>query len=190
MAFEIEAKYRLPDQGQALRLILAELGAEALPGCVVADTYLRHPSRDFAETGEAFRIRREGDHNALTYKGPKKSTSGIKTRTEIEIGLSSGDQVFAESRAMFKAMGFREVLTIEKFREPFSLNYNHRKVTVVLDEAGALGHFAEVELIVVDETDQTAAETFIKAMAKRLGLIDYEPRSYLRMWLEHAERGK
>jgi adenylate cyclase class 2 len=186
MAFEIESKYRLADQGAALRLELSRLGATSTAGFVVADTYLSHPSKNFGATGEAFRIRREGSHNLLTYKGPKMAAVGVKTRTEIEIGLTEGSASFDDAKSMFTAMGFAEVLTVEKFREPFKLVFQGQEMTVVLDNAGELGYFAEVELVIEDPSEVAQAEQRIKALAAELGLTRYEPKSYLRMWIERA----
>lgn len=186
MAFEIESKYRLADQGEVLRLELARLGAISAAGFVVADTYLSHPSRDFSATGEAFRIRREGRCNLMTYKGPKMAAVGVKTRTEIEIGLTEGSASFDDAKSMFIAMGFTEVLTVKKFRTPFKLDYQGWEIAVVLDDAGELGYFAEVETVIEDPSEVEVAEVRIKALAAELGLTQYEPKSYLRMWLERA----
>ena len=53
MSFEIESKFRLADEGQALQTRLEAPGATAAAGCIVSDTYLRHASRDVAVTREA-----------------------------------------------------------------------------------------------------------------------------------------
>lgn len=187
MAIEVEAKYRLNDGADGLRQRLLEKKATARLGFVVADTYLRHPARDFAHTGEAFRIRREADRTCLTYKGPKQKAEGVKTREEIEFGLEAGDTVYTQALAMFTAMGFSEVLTVEKFREPFEIRFGSTDVTVVIDNAGELGFFAEIELVLEDRTDPATAESNIRTIAAELGLTDYEPKSYLRLWLERLK---
>ena len=185
MSIEVESKYRLTDSGQLLRERLDLLGAKGAGCKLIADTYLRHPARDFAQTGEAFRIRREGDTTCLTYKGPKTKADGVKTREEIEIALADAEDVYDQAVAMFTALGFTEVLTIEKFRESFEIVWNDRTVKVLLDDAHELGIFAEVELVLEDGVDPATAEATIKSIATELGLTQYEPRSYLRMWLEH-----
>ena len=189
MSFEIESKFRLADEGQALLERLTALGAVGEAGFIVSDTYLRHPARDFAVTGEAFRIRREGGRNHLTYKGPKSKAEGVKSRAEIEFEIAEGDAIFEQARAMMTALGFSAVLTVEKYRTPFQLHYEGQAVTVVLDNAHELGHFAEVELVVASPADQPRAETVIKAVAATLWLTEYEPRSYLKMWLERLTGG-
>ena len=57
---------------------------------------------------------------------------------------------------------------------------------MVLDNAGELGYFAEVELVIEDPSEVAEAELLIKALAAELGLTQYEPKSYLRMWMERA----
>lgn len=189
MSFEIESKFRLADEGQALKARLEGLGATGGRGFIVSDTYLKHPSRDFAITGEAFRIRREAGRNCLTYKGPKSKSEGVKSRAEIEFEIAEGDGTFEQARAMMTSLGFTAVLTVEKFRTPFQLHYQGHDVTVVIDNAHELGHFAEVELVVATPGDQPRAEAMIKAVAAALGLAEYEPRSYLKMWLERLTGG-
>ena len=54
---------------------------------VEADHYHNAPDRDFAHTGEAFRLRRVGPASCLTYKGPRQD-SAVKVRPEIEVPLS------------------------------------------------------------------------------------------------------
>ncbi|MFM1801929.1 MAG: hypothetical protein RJA81_1281 [Planctomycetota bacterium] len=187
MAYEIEAKFRLPDKGQILVNRLEELGASSAPGYVVSDVYLKHPSRDFAQTGEAFRLRREADSFFLTYKGPKLTTAGVKSRQEIEIGLLTSENTAGEALLMFESLGFTQVLKVEKFRTPYSCTFQGRPFTVVLDDAGQLGFFAEIEIVLENETQMEQSEELIRQMGQFLGLTDYEPRSYLRMWLEKQQ---
>src|SRR5207253_9991521 len=60
-----------------------------LPVLDEADHYFNAPDRDFGKTDEAFRLRRVGEQNRITYKGAKQG-GPAKTRTEIEIGLEPG----------------------------------------------------------------------------------------------------
>ena len=59
-----------------------------------ADHYFNAPDRDFARTDEAFRLRRIGAANFVTYKGPKRDAQR-KMRTEIEVPLPDGDEAAA-----------------------------------------------------------------------------------------------
>ena len=83
--YEVELKFRLADE-VAIITQLAALGAVAGEQVEQCDLYLNHPQRDFAQTDEALRIRRDGSQNVSTYKGPRVD-SQTKTRREIEISL-------------------------------------------------------------------------------------------------------
>ena len=182
MSYEIEQKYRCPDhEGVATKLLA--LGAIHRPSVRQEDTYLAHPSRDFAQTGEALRIRRVGDDNAVTYKGPKHS-GPTKTRRELEIPFAKGEQHLDKLRQLFESLGFRPVLTVCKVRTPYHLTYEGRSIEVVLDDADGLGTFVEVEAMVEAQEDLSGAQKAVIAVSKALGLMDPEPRSYLRMALE------
>jgi adenylate cyclase class 2 len=76
------------------------------------------------------------------------------------------------------------VATLQKFRQPNKLTYQGMPLSVEIDDAGELGLFTEVEVLLDDQSQVAAAESAIKALAAELNLTDYEPRSYLRMWLE------
>ncbi|NIO39590.1 MAG: class IV adenylate cyclase, partial [Burkholderiales bacterium] len=78
-------KFRVHDD-RSLRKSLRELGARLVSTFDQRDQYMLHPSRDFRETDEAFRIRVEGESATLTYKGPKMDRQ-TKTRPEIEVAL-------------------------------------------------------------------------------------------------------
>ena len=119
---------------------LATLDAEPLGAVEQVDTYFEHPVRDFAETGEAFRIRREtsdGDTDTrVTYKGPLVD-SASKTREERETGVEDGDTM----ERILATLGFDRFETVEKHRERFE----HGEYTVTLDSVSGLGEYVEVE---------------------------------------------
>jgi adenylate cyclase class 2 len=186
MGFEVEVKYRSVDHDRLISA-LADRGADAEPAITHEDVYLNHPSRDFAVTNEAFRIRRIGEENRITYKGPRRS-GPTKTREEIEIELTSGEQAFTELFRLFDCLGFRPVATIKKSRTPFRLTRDSWRIEVVLDRAEGLGDFVEIETLAATETDLPAAQAAVLALASELGLTEVEPRSYLRMWLEANEK--
>jgi adenylate cyclase class 2 len=120
----------------------------------------------------------------LTYKARKFKTEGIRSRPEIEVELAGDRTTFEQTLAMFTAMGFKPVATLQKFRQPNKLTYQGMPLSVEIDDAGELGLFTEVEVLLDDQSQVAAAESAIKALAAELNLTDYEPRSYLRMWLE------
>jgi adenylate cyclase class 2 len=182
MSFEVEIKFRTDGHGDLARR-LASRGSEASPIFDQEDVYLNHPSRDFALTGEALRLRREGTSNRVTYKGPRQG-GPTKTREEIEIAFAEGAEEQGRMRRLWELLGFRPVAVLHKRRRAFSLDHQGRHLEVVLDEAEDLGTFVEVEAIAADEADLPAAQAAVLDLARELGLTEVEPRSYLRMALE------
>ncbi|NJE31492.1 class IV adenylate cyclase, partial [Thermococcus sp. 18S1] len=113
------------------------------------DIYFNHPCRDFSKTDEALRVRikRFNGHfeASLTYKGPKLDKIS-KTRKEIEVNIDNVDTYIK----LLHALGFKEVLTVEKTREKY---YIEKGVTITLDEIEGLGKFVEIEKLAKDEKE-------------------------------------
>jgi adenylate cyclase class 2 len=185
MSFEVEVKYRTDDHGHVARQLL-DMGAVAEGAVDQEDTYLSHPARDFAETNEAFRIRRLGDENRITYKGPRRS-GPTKTREEIEIPFQAGKEAFERLRRLFENLGFRPVATIRKRRETFRMTFRGIELEIALDLAEGLGEFVEIEAFAASEADLERAQAAVLALAADLDLTEVEPRSYLRMALQAQE---
>jgi adenylate cyclase class 2 len=184
--YEVEAKFALPDP-PLLRGKLAELGAVPGPPLAQCDTYFAHPARDFARTDEAFRLRRVGEQNALTYKGPLVDRQ-TKTRQEIEVPVAPGTAAAAKIAEMLRALGFREVRTVEKTRQPFRLSRQGREFELALDTVAGLGEFLEIETK-ADEAEWEAARDALLALADELGLRESERRSYLQLLLDQDSGG-
>jgi adenylate cyclase class 2 len=179
---EIEQKFRCPNLDEIRdRLLAAGLAKPDLSNEV--DSYFNAPDRDFAVTGEAFRLRQVGDRNALTYKGPKRTDTTAKVRLEIELPVESGQDGVDAAKAMITALGFRPVATVRKSRTAFHSTRNGFAVTICLDRCEGVGSFAEIEIL-AEETNLLPAEQTVRELSAELGLIEYEPRSYLRMTLE------
>ncbi|RUL88549.1 class IV adenylate cyclase [Tautonia sociabilis] len=183
--FEVEMKFRDADH-EELAARLAELGAERGEQVEQEDIYLAHPSRDFRETDEALRLRRDGSENRVTYKGPKLA-GPTKTREELELSYEPGLDALAMMERLFVNLGFRPVATIRKRRVGYRLDFEGRPMQVGLDSVEGLGSFAEVEAIAHGPADLPEAQQFVLELAGRLGLgpDHVEMRSYLRMALEH-----
>jgi adenylate cyclase, class 2 len=181
---EIEVKFRCPDPA-AVDARLAALGFGPAAVTSEHDHYYNAPDRDFAVTGEAFRIRRVGDANAFTYKGPKRAGATAKVRTEVELTIADGDVGFETAAALLTGLGYRAVAVVRKSRRSRSSTRSGFAVTVCLDEGEGVGSFAEVEIL-ADEADRVRAEAVVNELATALGLTDVEPRSYLRMTLDAA----
>jgi adenylate cyclase class 2 len=187
MSFEVEVKFRSVDHDR-LRRLLTEAGAREVPPVDQEDLYLSHPSRDFAQTNEALRLRRIGGDNRITYKGPKLP-GPTKTREEIELPFEAGEDAFGQLSRLFENLGFLPVAAVRKRRTTFHLARPPHEIEVTLDRAEGLGDFAEIEAIAPTESDLPAAQAAVLDLAARLGLEQVEPRSYLRMILEARQVG-
>ncbi|HTU23503.1 MAG TPA: class IV adenylate cyclase [Gemmataceae bacterium] len=146
-----------------------------------ADHYFNAPDRDFARTDEAFRLRRVGLANFLTYKGPKHP-GAVKVRTELEIPLRDGDEAAEQFMRLLAHLGYRAVAVVRKRRRIHHLERGGFVLVVCLDEVEELGRFAEVE-IVAPEDQVEAARSVLTDAAAALGLTNVERRSYLNLLL-------
>jgi adenylate cyclase class 2 len=176
--YEVEMKVRADHD--RVRTRLAELGADPEGTVRQVDTYYDHPVREFAETDEALRIRREtgGDgedgETRVTYKGPLVEAES-KTRAELETTVADGE-IFAD---ILESVGFEPAATVEKTRERF----RYGEYTVTLDTVSGLGEFLEVETEA--EVVEPAREGAIELL-ERLGFEADEGirRSYLGLLLD------
>jgi adenylate cyclase, class 2 len=184
-SYEVELKFPIADP-ELVRANLERLGSRAGDALAQVDRYFNHPSRDFGETDEAFRIRQTGDTNRVTYKGPKVD-SRSKTRREIEIPFGESPSDAEQFAEMLRLLGFREVRTVRKQRVPYELTWDGREVEVCLDEVDELGTFAEIETA-ADEGSRDAARDSILRLAERLNLANSERRSYLCLLLERDQQ--
>ena len=113
---EIEQKFAHADFA-AIQRRLADWGVTAHDEHVEADHYFNAPDRDFAKTDEAFRLRRIGEQNFLTYKGPKQAAA-VKIRTELEIPLRDGDEAAAQMTQLLRHLGYRPVAVVKRSVAP------------------------------------------------------------------------
>ncbi len=180
MTIEVEHKYRIADR-HSLDQRLAALNATVAEPQLQVDTYFAHPARDFAQTDEALRIRRVGERNFITYKGPKLDAA-TKTRREIELPLEAGEPAADAFAELLTVLGFRRVREVRKQRRRVEIAWQGRHVEAALDEVEGLGHFIELELA-VEEPDVPAAKACLASLAERLQLKDGERRSYLELLL-------
>lgn len=177
---EIEQKFAHADFA-AIESRLAEWRARPGEEHTEADHYFNAPDRDFARTDEAFRLRRVGEANFLTYKGPKQS-GPVKIRTELEIPLRDGATAAEQMTRFLGHLGYRPVAVVRKRRRTHHLERGGFALLVCLDEVERLGRFAEVE-IVAPEEQADAARTVLADTTAALGLTELERRSYLNLLL-------
>lgn len=183
-SWEVELKFHV-DEPQQLQEKLALHGFAMLELEQHEDIYLRHPSRDFARSDEAFRIRRVNDRAFLTYKGPR-SAGQVKTREEIELAIDSS--ALAEWQLLVDRLGFQQVIPVRKTRRTFECRSkpDFLDLHVAMDCVDRLGNFAEIEIVIANDGGVEAAEQKVISAAKLLGLEKRQPKSYLSMLLETA----
>ncbi len=174
--YEVEMKVRADHD--RVRKRLAELEADAAGTVRQVDTYYDHPTREFADTDEALRIRREtGEHRTdtrIAYKGPLVEAKS-KTRAELETAVDDGETL----ASILEKLDFEAAATVEKTRE----RYRYDGYTVTLDTVTGLGEFLEVETEAdVIEPAREGAEELLE----RLGFNPDEQirTSYLGLLLE------
>jgi len=169
--YEVEVKVRADHD--TVESALDAAGAAFVDSVVQADTYYDAPHREFAETDEALRVRRErglhtGDAGAgdgaettkITYKGPLLEAES-KSREEHETAVADGEAV----AGIFDGLGFEPAATVRKERAYYRLD----GYTVTLDSVDGLGEFVEVETE-TDDGDIEAAREGARAVLGDLGL--------------------
>jgi adenylate cyclase class 2 len=180
MQLEVEQKHRIKDLA-ALAARLSKCGVELGEPVQQSDQYFSHPSRDFAKTDEALRIRTVGDKSFVTYKGPKLDAT-TKTRRELELPLAASDADGSQFAKLLAALRFTPVATVRKQRRKFHVTHQGRDVEGALDEVVGVGSYIELELL-ADDANLKAAKHTIASLAAELELGPSERRSYLELLL-------
>jgi adenylate cyclase class 2 len=173
---EIEVKAPLPDLAKVERRV-SELGGRDFGRSIQVDEYYAHPSRDFALTDEALRLRTENDLTVITYKGPKLDRE-TKTREEFEVSIANR----ATMASILDRLGFKPVIKISKKRHVYGL----KGITVCFDSVVGLGDFVELE---VDSDDVERGKSAIFSLMREIGVSGSERRSYLELLMEKASSG-
>ncbi|MFB6092790.1 MAG: class IV adenylate cyclase [Haloquadratum sp.] len=190
--YEVEIK--VSASHESVREALAATDAARIARVEQVDTYYDAPHRDFAETDEALRLRREvrqsddtdsSDVDAapdaatatLTYKGPLIEAES-KTREEHETVVADGDS----AARILDGLGFEPAAVVEKDREFYALE----GYTVTLDRVDDLGEFVEVEAEASSSDDVASVREGAFDLLCRLGLDpdDQIRTSYLGLLLD------
>jgi adenylate cyclase, class 2 len=177
---EVEMKFPVSDFA-GLEQRLAGWGTPPPTTLDEVDHYFNAPDRNFAQTDEALRVRRIGDANFVTYKGPKLDPH-TKTRTEIEVPLAKGGQPAEDFMRLLQHLGYRPVAVVRKRRRIYRLKREAYALEVCLDDVEGVGRFAELE-IQAAEQQLASAQEVLRRTAAELGLTRSERRSYLEMLL-------
>lgn len=184
MAFEVELKFPIQNPEELLQT-LTSWGIVSGRLKQQVDRYFNHPSRDFAQTDEALRLRLDAGHPCITYKGPKIDTS-TKTRREIEVPIGAnqeaGETDLEAMSDLLTALGFRTVATVTKSRTCYDVPWDGGTVELSIDDVERVGFFVELEKQAAD-SDLDAARESILTLASKLGLSSPERRSYLELLL-------
>ena len=156
----------------AIERRLVSLGARlTLPRVFEINLRFDTPGGDLGRTLRVLRLRQDKIVR-LTYKGPASGLGGARLRQEIEFEVSD----FAAARAFLEGLGYRVVMTYEKYRTAYDLD----GAEVSLDQL-PYGTFVEVE--------GPDPET-IQTVTRKLGL-DWEatiPASYTVLFDQLKER--
>jgi adenylate cyclase class 2 len=192
--YEVELKVRADHE--AVRESIGALDAEFRGTIEQDDTYYDAPHKDFGETDEALRVRRErivetaGESGTesedrtetavLTYKGPLVDSES-KTRREIETDVGDGNAI----EEALAALGFEPAATVSKTRSIYAAA--KEEWTLVCDRVEGLGEFLEVELEAEEDRIETARERVYDVL-EDLGLDPENGTrtSYLEMLLDRT----
>ena len=181
MPYEVELKFPVESPDAVVAKIL-DLGAIKGDTRRQVDTYFNHPSRDFGETDEAFRIRTTDGRHRVTYKGPLVDAV-TKTRREIELPFGDTDDAGEQFAEILQSLSFRETGTVNKTRVFYHLQWQDLEVEVCIDDVEGLGSFIELETV-TGETGLDADRESLLQLADELGLANSERRSYLVLLME------
>jgi adenylate cyclase, class 2 len=174
MAAGVESEVKLEMASpEAARRAVAALGAALVrPRHFEDNLLLDDPARSLTVRGLVLRLRRTDGGSVVTYKGPRREVEGVKSRTEIEVGVSAGDAM----EALLASVGFTPVFRYQKYRE----TYRWQEVEIVVDET-PVGTFLEIEgpVAAIHET----------ARALRFGPEHYVLESYASLFFARGGEG-
>ena len=174
---EVEVKAHAPKDLSEIEVELIKIGAQRKGEEYQEDLYFNAPHRDFAQTDEALRIRKNksGDSEDIfiTYKGAKMDNVS-KTRKEVEVAVEDPVKV----ADIFESLSFRPVATVHKNRIIYTLG----ELIITLDEVQGAGNFVEIEKEIPEGEDTQKALDDIFATYSLLGISDgFERSSYLEL---------
>jgi adenylate cyclase class 2 len=193
--YEVETKIKIVDLDRLIKK-LNEVKAKKTAILDQFDTYYNYPveSRDFSKTDEALRLRKtiESDPKTLkmrkevvdlTYKGPKLDKI-IKTRVEHVCHVIEAEKI----EEILNVLSFKKIISINKHREVFELNYNGKNIEVLIDTIENLpGTYFEAEILVKDDKMIDYYMNVLFSFIQDCGYSkeDILPNTYLEMILDN-----
>ena len=165
---EIEVKAQCDDP-RSIEIKLKDINAKFEKVIKQKDIYFSHPSKDFADTDEALRLRHENDSWTLHYKGPKIDGE-TKTREELGLDITDPDTLIN----ILNKLGFNESAVVEKIRTVYRLD----NVEIAIDNVVGIGNFVELE---IQDEDLESAKECIFSLLNKLGLRKTIRSSYLEL---------
>jgi adenylate cyclase, class 2 len=178
---EVEVRYRIPDRAAVIAQLI-DWGAILAADRIDVDLYFNPPERDLKNSDESFRLRRIGEANYLTYKGPRRDAE-TKTRGEIEVPLADGPEVAADMERMLLALKYRPVVVVRKARRIYRFSRGGFALEACFDDVELVGPFMKLEILAPEEQYEPAKAVLLQTAAE-LGLTEKETRSYLGMVLD------
>jgi adenylate cyclase class 2 len=169
---EIEVKLRVADVA-AVRASLRQLGAQlARPRHFEDNELFDDAAGSLRAGGTVLRLRRTESGGVLTFKGPRETEGGLKSREERETAVDEPAAV----HAILSRLGYRPVFRYQKYRESWSW----RGQEIEVDET-PIGTFLEIE----------GDPEGIHAVAKELGFgpPDYLAESYVGLFFAGGGEG-
>jgi|Deesub1362B_J571_1020462.scaffolds.fasta_scaffold00683_16 adenylate cyclase class 2 len=168
---EVEVKFPVEDV-EFVEKRLAEF-AEFVIEKTEHDIYFNSPWRDFKETDEALRIRRDEEGISITYKGPKIENK-TKTREEIKLKINDYDSGII----LLRNLGFFKSGEVLKKRKVFRV----QDAVLCLDDVKHLGNFLEIEI----QSDKNEIEKNVERvfdLARNFGFTQEQStrKSYLEL---------
>ncbi|HYP13349.1 MAG TPA: class IV adenylate cyclase [Bryobacteraceae bacterium] len=165
---EVEVKLALSSPEKGRQLLAAHRFEVAVPRLFEVNVIYDTPSQELRSAGSALRLRKAGEQNLLTLKGP--STPGKhKTRPESEVEVSS----FEVTETLLAGLGYTPRFRYEKYRTEYTRQDDNRGIAT-LDET-PIGTYLELE----------GDPDWIDLRARELGFqeSDYVTESYASLYL-------
>lgn len=173
---EVEVKFKAYDGVENRIKQIAEFVIEKLE----EDLYFNHPCRDFKESDEALRVRKDKEGIKVTYKGAKVDKE-TKSREEIKLKVDDYDKAIK----LFEKLGFKAVREVVKLRKIYRIG----DAIICYDEVKGLGKFVEIEIEIEGKANFEIAKQKVFEIAKQLGFDSKDSirKSYLEL-LEEKNR--